>query len=320
MPPGYTHDFRLARGQRRVRCARAGARTRYADPSSCERKCIHRAAADDDAFEPKRRAAKEARRLAQREALRPIVLAVLPPVLGFALFIGIWTLVSQTSPELPAPIKVWHSAAQLFADPFYRKGPNDQGIGWNILNSLQRVGLGFGVAAVIGIPLGFILGRFAFLNAMAAPVISRAPSLRCVVADRSPGVQGRQPGRDLGLHLQHLADDHQHRRRRAACRGLFNVAGPQSVRVEVMTRSCSGHAAVRSPAFGFPSASHGSSSSPLKCSRAAPASASGSGTMEQSQRRAHHHRDLRRRDRRAPARTAVAAARATLRLRVRERT
>jgi nitrate/nitrite transport system permease protein len=129
-------------------------------------------ATDDEALEAKRRAAREARRLAQREALRPLVLAVLPPLLGFALFIGLWTLISQTSPQLPAPIKVWHSAVELFADPFYRKGPNDQGIGWNILNSLQRVGLGFGLAAAIGIPLGFILGRFGFLNAMASPVIS----------------------------------------------------------------------------------------------------------------------------------------------------
>ena len=127
---------------------------------------------DTEALASKRRADKEARRIAQREALRPIVLAVLPPLLGFALFIGIWTLIAQTSPQLPAPIKVWRSAAQLFADPFYRKGPNDQGIGWNILNSLQRVGVGFGLAAAVGIPLGFILGRFAFLNAMAAPVIS----------------------------------------------------------------------------------------------------------------------------------------------------
>jgi nitrate/nitrite transport system permease protein len=30
----------------------------------------------------------------------------------------------------------------------------------------------FGLAAAIGIPLGFILGRFTFLNAMASPVIS----------------------------------------------------------------------------------------------------------------------------------------------------
>jgi nitrate/nitrite transport system permease protein len=74
--------------------------------------------------------------------------------------------------DLPGPTKVWHSAVNLFADPFYRKSPNDQGIGWNILYSLQRVGIGFGLAAAIGIPLGFVLGRFGFLNAMASPVIN----------------------------------------------------------------------------------------------------------------------------------------------------
>ena len=130
------------------------------------------AAPDGEALAAKRRAAKEARRIAQREALRPVVLAILPPVLGFALFIGVWALVAQTSPQLPAPVKVWHSAVELFGRPFYRNGPNDQGIGWNILNSLQRVGVGFGFAAAVGIPVGFILGRFGFLNAMASPVIS----------------------------------------------------------------------------------------------------------------------------------------------------
>jgi len=130
------------------------------------------AAPDPEVLAAKKRAAKEARRLERREALRPIVLAVLPPVLGFALFVGIWALIAQTSPQLPSPAKVWHSAVELFGKPFYRNGPNDQGIGWNILNSLGRVGVGFGLAAAIGIPVGFALGRFGFLNAMASPVIS----------------------------------------------------------------------------------------------------------------------------------------------------
>ena len=98
--------------------------------------------------------------------------ALLPPLLGMALFIGLWALVAQTTPTLPGPVKTWTSAVQLFSDPFYRKGPNDQGIGWNILASLQRVAIGFGMAAAVGIPLGFMIGRFKFLNAMTAPIIS----------------------------------------------------------------------------------------------------------------------------------------------------
>ncbi|MCE5181582.1 MAG: nitrate ABC transporter permease [Betaproteobacteria bacterium] len=100
------------------------------------------------------------------------VRALLPPLIGMLLFIGIWALVSQSSPQLPGPAKTWASAVQLFSDPFYNKGPNDQGIGWNILASLQRVAVGFGMAALIGIPLGFMIGRFRFLSAMMSPIIS----------------------------------------------------------------------------------------------------------------------------------------------------
>ena len=108
----------------------------------------------------------------RRERVRAGLLATLPPLFGIALFIGIWALVSMTSPQLPSPARTWVSALQVFSNPFYRKGPNDLGIGWNILMSLQRVGLGFGLAALVGIPLGFILGRFAFAHSMAAPIIS----------------------------------------------------------------------------------------------------------------------------------------------------
>jgi nitrate/nitrite transport system permease protein len=104
--------------------------------------------------------------------LRTITLAVLPPLIGLALFGLIWVGISMISPALPGPAKTWDSAVALFSDPFYINGPNDQGIGWNILNSLQRVGTGFGMAALVGIPLGFVLGRFKFMNDMASPIIS----------------------------------------------------------------------------------------------------------------------------------------------------
>ena len=97
---------------------------------------------------------------------------LLPPLLGISLFILIWALVAQSSPNLPGPLKTWHSAVTLFSDPFYIKGPNDQGIGWNILYSLQRVGIGFGMAALVGIPLGFMIGRFDFLDKMTSPIVS----------------------------------------------------------------------------------------------------------------------------------------------------
>ena len=97
---------------------------------------------------------------------------VVPPVVGMALLVGIWGLFTQSGGSIPTPATTFDAAVKLFADPFYDKGPNDQGIGWNILYSLQRVGLGFGMAALVGIPLGFLIGRFAMLNRMVSPLIS----------------------------------------------------------------------------------------------------------------------------------------------------
>ena len=107
-----------------------------------------------------------------RENRDALLRHVLPPMLGIVLFIALWAFVAQLSPNLPGPAKTWQAAVQLFSDPFYDHGPNDQGIGWNILGSLGRVGLGFGMAALIGIPLGFMIGRFTFLHRMTAPIVS----------------------------------------------------------------------------------------------------------------------------------------------------
>jgi len=106
------------------------------------------------------------------EMLSNAMRAVLPPVLGVLLLVGIWYVATLKGGSIPGPVVVWQAAAELFADPFYNNGPNDQGIGWNVLASLERVGLGFGLAALVGIPLGFMLGRFAFLSAMINPIIS----------------------------------------------------------------------------------------------------------------------------------------------------
>jgi nitrate/nitrite transport system permease protein len=109
---------------------------------------------------------------AAAEKLRDFLKVVIPPVFGIALLIGIWALVAIKSGNIPGPDKTWDAALKLFADPFYQNGPNDQGIGWNIISSLKRVGIGFGFAALVGIPMGFLLGRFTFMNRMFDPIIS----------------------------------------------------------------------------------------------------------------------------------------------------
>ena len=104
---------------------------------------------------------------------RGLALQVIPPVLGLALLVGVWALVSiSTASSIPGPRETWAQAVELFSDPFYRNGPNDQGVGWNVLMSLERVAVGFGMAAAVGIPAGFAIGRFEFLSRMFNPLIS----------------------------------------------------------------------------------------------------------------------------------------------------
>ncbi len=104
---------------------------------------------------------------------RGAIMAAMPPVMGLGLLVGIWALVSLgTASSIPSPLATWKQALIIFADPFYRNGPNDQGVGWNVLMSLQRVALGFGLAAAVGIPAGFLIGRFDFLGRMFNPLIS----------------------------------------------------------------------------------------------------------------------------------------------------
>ncbi len=105
-------------------------------------------------------------------AMRAFFAAVLPPILGLLLMIGLWHVATMKGGAIPSPAKTWEAATILFADPFYSNGPNDQGIGWNILASLQRVGIGFGIAALVGIPAGFLLGRFSLLSSIVNPLIS----------------------------------------------------------------------------------------------------------------------------------------------------
>ena len=71
----------------------------------------------------------------------------------------------------PTPSQVWGEAWYQISDPFYDRGPNDKGIGIQLKYSLFRVGVGFFLAILVAVPIGFIIGMSPLLNMALAPFI-----------------------------------------------------------------------------------------------------------------------------------------------------
>ncbi|MBB5391681.1 MULTISPECIES: nitrate ABC transporter permease [unclassified Herbaspirillum] len=117
-------------------------------------------------------AAAQVRPARRRIAAGGVFMRIVPPLLGVAVLVLVWQIIALKNSSFPTPLATLQEALNMFSDPFYRNSPNDQGIGWNVLASLQRVGVGFGLAALVGIPLGFAIGRVQFLAAMFGPIIS----------------------------------------------------------------------------------------------------------------------------------------------------
>lgn len=115
--------------------------------------------------------------------------AALLSLLLLALLLGIWHVATSTAPAaaakamtpeeieyaqmlgkdptgadvgaksgFPTPWQFGTSALGHLAQPFYDNGPNDKGIGLQLGYSLGRVALGFALAALVAVPLGFLIG------------------------------------------------------------------------------------------------------------------------------------------------------------------
>lgn len=116
-------------------------------------------------------------------------------LLLLALFLGGWEMAARTGgaggpavdPEyaallgqaaaqggqtpFPKPSEIGARLWELLRDPFYIRGTNDQGIGVQLAYSLARVAIGFGIAAAVAIPLGFLIGMSPLLAGALNPFI-----------------------------------------------------------------------------------------------------------------------------------------------------
>ena len=77
----------------------------------------------------------------------------------------------QKAGGFPTPLQMGQTVWKHLSDPFYDRGPNDKGIAIQLAHSLGRVGLGFLLACVVAIPLGFVIGMSPLLRRALDPFI-----------------------------------------------------------------------------------------------------------------------------------------------------
>ncbi|MEY3736225.1 MAG: Nitrate transport permease protein NrtB [Cyanobacteriota bacterium] len=113
-----------------------------------------------------RRSRGQSRRLALRRQ-------ILPPVVCIGLTLLLWQLLSGLNSEgFPGPIQVIAQTWDPYIiKPFYDEGGTSKGLGIQIFISLQRVAVGYSLAAVIGIAAGLAIGLNDFLRRGFDPLI-----------------------------------------------------------------------------------------------------------------------------------------------------
>jgi len=96
---------------------------------------------------------------------------ILPPLVAIAIFLLIWQIFSLTpGATLPGPIQVVKDTWILIGWPFYDRGGIDKGLFWQVLASLQRVAIGYTLAAIVGIGLGILVGTSQLMSKALDPI------------------------------------------------------------------------------------------------------------------------------------------------------
>jgi len=94
-------------------------------------------------------------------ALNDNLKAALVFLLSLGLFLAFWEVGANAkwfAKGMPTASKTLEELWWWTTNPFFDNGPNDLGIGWNLLISLRRVAIGYTAASLIAVPLGILIG------------------------------------------------------------------------------------------------------------------------------------------------------------------
>jgi len=123
----------------------------------------------------------------------PRLRAAVVSIVIFVAFLAAWHLatrgsgpVAQMDPEyaklmgatatqgksaMPGPLDVAAKLYEHLRRPFYDNGPNDKGLGIQLAYSIARVGLGYLLAVLVALPIGFVIGMSPLMNRALDPFI-----------------------------------------------------------------------------------------------------------------------------------------------------
>jgi nitrate/nitrite transport system permease protein len=88
----------------------------------------------------------------------------------YAKLVGAQAASGQKS-AMPGPAEVGAKLWQHLKDPFYDRGSNDKGIGIQLAYSIARVMIGYLLAALVAIPVGFLIGMSSLVYKALDPFI-----------------------------------------------------------------------------------------------------------------------------------------------------
>ncbi len=96
-------------------------------------------------------------------------------ITGIALLLGMFDIASWITANnkipIPSASKVLGTIYDLWKSPFYDNGPNDKGIGHQLLKSLITVFKGFSLATLVALPVGYIIGSSKTMMSILNPAI-----------------------------------------------------------------------------------------------------------------------------------------------------
>jgi nitrate/nitrite transport system permease protein len=105
--------------------------------------------------------------------LSAVAAHVLPTLLMLVILLGLWEVAcSNEASALPSPSRIWTESHDVIVHPLkgvtldaagvHVEESGDVGIAGHILTSLERVAIGYGMAALAGVGLGVLLGQSLF--------------------------------------------------------------------------------------------------------------------------------------------------------------